>query len=264
MKSKSLKILIFDIETSPLITYTWGLFDQNIALNQIKEDWHVLSYAAKWLDDKPNKIMYKDQRGKKVLSDDKELLKGIWKLLDEASVVITQNGISFDSKKLNARFILNGLGKPSPYRHIDTLRIARKNFAFTSNKLEYMTNKLCTKYKKLTDERKFSGFSLWKECLKDNIKAWREMERYNKYDVLSLEELYHKLQPWDTTIAFSNFTDNEELVCNCGSTKLQKRGFDVTSTGKYQRYQCQDCGKWHRDKTNLLTKEKRKSTLVGI
>lgn len=264
MKINKPKILVFDIETSPLITYTWGLFDQNIALNQIKEDWHVLSYAAKWLDDPPNKTMYKDQRGKKDISNDKDMLKGIWKLLDEADVVITQNGISFDSKKLNARFMIHGLGRPSPYKHIDTLKIAKKHFAFTSNKLEYMTDKLCVKYKKLTDERKFGGFSLWKECLKDNIKAWKEMERYNKYDVLSLEELYHKLQPWDNSVNLSSFHDSEQFTCNCGSTKFHKRGITVTSTGKFQRYQCQNCGKWHRSKVNLTTKEKRKAGLVGI
>ena len=43
------KILCFDIETLPLESYTWGLFDQNVGLNQIKTDWAALSIAAKWL-----------------------------------------------------------------------------------------------------------------------------------------------------------------------------------------------------------------------
>ena len=229
------KVLIFDIETAPLRSFTWGIWEQNIPLNMIQSDWHVLSWSAKWLGDPPSKVMYQDQRKAKNVEDDSNLLKGIWKLLDEADVVITQNGKSFDEKKLNARFILNGFGPPSPFRHIDTKRIASKKFAFTSNKLEYLTDKLCVKYKK-QKHKKFSGFELWSECLKGNQKAWKEMEVYNKYDVLSLEELYLKLQPWDNDNVKFNVFDPSKPKCNCGSEKLQKRGFNYSNSGKYQRY----------------------------
>jgi hypothetical protein len=264
-KTKRPKVLIFDVETAPILAWVWGLWDQNVALNQIHTDWHIISWSAKWLDDPPSKIMYMDQRKEKNVENDLKLLKGIWKLLDEAEVVITQNGIKFDSKKLNARFILAGLGKPSPYKHIDTLKIAKKNFAFTSNKLEYMTDKLCTTYKKLTTDRKFSGFALWKECIvNNNLKAWKEMERYNKYDVLSLEELYGKLQPWDTSVNLQVFSDANTPTCNCGSEHFQRRGYETTAAGKYQRYQCTGCGKWHRGKENLLSVDKKKSMVVAI
>src|SRR5579885_3368369 len=174
------KILLFDIETAPMLAHVWDLWDQNVGLNQIKSDWHILAWAAKWYGDPPHKIMYMDQRNVKNIADDRKILKGIWKLLNEADIVITQNGKAFDEKKLNARFIIQGFNPPSSFKHIDTRQIAKKRFAFTSNKLEYMTNKLCTKYKKL-DHAKFYGFNLWSECLKGNIKAWKEMEKYNKH-----------------------------------------------------------------------------------
>jgi len=255
------KILVYDIETAPIIASVWGLWDQNVNLNMIKSDWHVLAWSAKWLGDKPSKIMYMDQRKAKNVEDDKEILKGIWKLLDEADIVITQNGKSFDEKKLNARFILNGMKPPSSYKHIDTKLIASKKFAFTSNKLEYMTDKLCTKYKKLK-HNKFSGFELWKECLKGNLSAWKEMEKYNKYDVLSLEELYNKLQPWDSSINFNVYSDSLDNICACGSCNLKKNGFKYTSVGKYQRYVCLDCGSEAKDRKNLLSKEKKGSLKV--
>ncbi len=253
-----------DIETAPIEAYVWGLFDQNIGLNQIINDWTVLSWSAKWLDDSANKIMYADQRKAKNIKNDKAILQQMWNLLDEADIVITQNGVRFDSKKLNARFVQHKMKPPSPYKHIDTFQIAKRVFGFTSNKLEYMTDKLCINYKKLTEDRKFPGFALWRECLKGNIKAWKEMERYNKYDVLSLEELYHILQPWHKTINFSAYTDSEIPTCNCGSTKFQKRGYEVTATGKFQRYQCQSCGKWHRGKENLTPKDIKKKRLCTI
>lgn len=259
-KRQGPRILVFDIETSPILGYVWGLFDQNIGLSQIFKDWHILSFSAKWLDEK--QVMYFDQRGKKNLEDDKELLTKIWKLLDQADVVITQNGVRFDSKKLNARFAINGMKPPSKYRHIDTLKIAKKNFAFTSNKLEYMTDKLCTKHKKMT-KRKYAGFDLWKECLKGNIDAWKEMETYNKLDVLSLEELYYKLIPWDSSINFDVYHDAFHNVCKCGSTESKRNGFAYTNNGKYQRFKCVKCGSETRSKKNLLLKEKRETLRSG-
>lgn len=252
------KILLYDIETAPMLGYAWSLWDNNIALNQLHTDWYVLSWSAKWLGDSDDNVMYQDQRNCKNIEDDSKLLKRIWELLDEADIVITQNGKKFDQKKLNARFILNGYEPPSTYRHIDTLVLAKRHFGFSSNKLEYMTSKLCTKFKK-SKHAKFSGFDLWKQCMANNIDAWNEMEEYNKLDVLSLEELYTKLIPWDNSINFNIYHDSHDHVCKCGSTDFQKSGFHYTNAGKHQRYRCTDCGAESRDKVNLLDVSKRKS-----
>lgn len=190
------KILIFDIETAPMVGHFWGLFDQNIGLNQIETDWHILSWAAKWLDDPPSKVMYQDQRNSKDVTNDKKILESIRDLLNQADIVITQNGIKFDSKKLNARFLYHEIESPSSYRHRDTLRMAKRHFNLTSYKLEYMTDKFCKKYKKLK-HKKFPGHELWRECLNGNKTAWKEMEKYNCHDVLATEELYNVLKQWD-------------------------------------------------------------------
>jgi len=245
------KILLFDIETAPILSYTWGLWDQTVGLNQVHTDWSVLSWAAKWLDEKP--VMYQDVRKRRNKNDDKQLIKGIWKLLDSADIVITQNGKAFDSKKLNARFIQHGFKPPKPYQHIDTLKLAKKHFGFTSNKLAYMTEKLCTKYKKL-EHKQFPGFDLWKECLAGNLKAWKEMELYNKHDVLALEELYKKLIVWDSSVNLGVYTANTVKQCTCGSTHFQRRGFAYTAQGKYQQYQCQRCMAYSRGRKNLCSK----------
>jgi len=262
LEIESPKILLFDVETAPMIGYVWSLWDNNVSLNQLVSDWHILSWSAKWLGDSPDKVMYEDQRDHSIIENDKKILKTIWKLLDEADIVIGQNSKSFDHKKLNARFILNGMKPPSSYRHIDTLRLAKKHFGFTSNKLEYMTDKLCTQYKKLK-HGKFPGFAMWSECLKGNIDAWDEMELYNKYDVLSLEELYFKLIPWDNSINFNVYSDSVKTVCTCGNTKFKENGFYYTNTGKFQKYTCKKCGSELRSKTNLLDKDKKKSLKNG-
>lgn len=263
MSKKGPKILVIDIETSPLISYTWGIFDQNVALNQIIQDWNIISFAAKWLDEPVSKIVYMDLRNQKDIHDDRKLLKAMWKLLDEADVIITQNGKSFDEKKINARFILNGMQPPSSFKHVDTLRIAKKKFGFTSNKLEYMTDKLCTKYKK-SKHKKYSGFELWRACMAGDINAWKEMEHYNKLDILSLEELYKKMRPWDNSLNVNVYHDLEHTVCSCGSTDFKRNGYAYTSVGKFQRYSCKSCGAEVRNRNNEFTKEKKQSLKVKV
>ncbi len=256
-KKSGPRILLIDIETCPMLSYNWGLFDQNISVDMIEQDWSILSFAAKWLDEK--EIIYMDQSKVKNIHDDKKLLKKIWELMDEADFILGQNSNRFDIKKINARFLLNGFPPPSSYGKIDTKNIASKHFAFTSNKLVYLSENINKKYKKL-DHKKFPGFKLWKECINGNKSAWKEMKDYNIYDVLALEELYHRLLPWDNTIDFNAFyEDKMERVCTCGSTKLEKMGYRVTRTGKYRRYRCLECGKTHSGKENLLSKEKREA-----
>lgn len=254
---KGPRVLIYDIETAPLLGYCWSLWDNNIGLNQIHSDWHVLSWAAKWMGEED--VYYEDQRNVKNVEDDKELLQGIWKLLDECDFVITQNGKKFDQKKLNARFIIHGMKPPSTYRHIDVLQIAKAQFGFTSNKLEYMTKTLCKKYKK-SGHAKFSGFELWSECLRGNIEAWSEMENYNILDILSLEELYSIISPWDGKLP--NFAVYDDEPSN--NDEWVKEGFVYSNLGKYDRYRNTLTGQQRRGSLNLLSKEKRDSLLRNI
>ena len=262
VKPRLPKVLLFDIETAPILGHVWQLWENNVALNQVESDWYILSWSAKWLGADDDDVIYMDQRKARDIENDKRILKGIWKLLDKADVVITQNGKSFDQKKLNARFILNGMQPPSSYKHIDTKIIAKKHFAFTSNKLEYMTDKLCVKYKKLKHTL-FPGFEMWKECLAGNQEAWKEMERYNKQDVLALEELYTKLIPWDSSINFNVYHDGTQNFCKCGSSTFIKNGFYYTNVSKFQKYRCKECGAETRDRANMFSKEKKQSLNLG-
>lgn len=260
--TKGPKILTLDIETAPIMASVWRLFDQNVGLNMIEQDWYVLSWAAKWMHE--DHVMYEDKSDTWQNEHDKDLLLGIWKLLDEADIIITQNGKKFDAKKLNARFILNGMKPPSSYRHIDTLQEAKKHFGFTSNKLEYMTDKLCKIYKKLK-HGKFPGFELWKECLHGNGEAWQEMKDYNIHDVLSLEELYKIMLPWmKTHLNVNLYYDDTELRCRCGCTSFEHNGYAYTNLSKFDRFKCTACGGEVRGRVNLLSKEKRASLRMNI
>lgn len=252
------KVLCIDLETKPVLAWVWGLFDQNIGIEQIEEDWCILSFAAKWSDSK--EVIQSDLRKGINDNNEKSMLRKIWKLLDEADIVVGQNSKRFDVKKLNEQFLKYGMRPPSPYRQEDTLVMSKKYFSPTSHKLEYRSKQLNKKYKKLSHS-KFPGFSLWKECIHGNQDAWREMALYNVFDVLATEEYLSILKPWDNSVKYAVYDDNECMRCDCGSYNVQKRGYNFSNTGKTQRYQCTDCGKWHSGKQNLLSKSKR-SVLV--
>lgn len=236
-----MKILLLDIETAPNIVHTWGLFNQFVAINQIVKSGYTLCWAAKWLGERT--VMYSG------LDTDspKNMLKKMHKLLSEADAVITYNGNKFDLPTLNKEFIKAGLGPPAPYKKIDLLNVARSQFRFTSNKLDYVAQFLG-----LGAKEKHKGHDLWIGCMNKVAADWKIMQKYNKQDVVLLEEVYNKMLPWIPRHAnFSVFQN--ELVCpNCGSKHFQKRGFHHTMAGTYQRYQCSKCSTWFKDNKNMV------------
>tara|TARA_R110000851_G_scaffold208123_1_gene360516 strand:+ start:41 stop:781 length:741 start_codon:yes stop_codon:yes gene_type:complete len=244
-----MKILILDIETSPNLVWTFGLFQQNISINQIVEPSTVMCWAAKWLDKK--KVYFSSIYD----TTPSKMIKEIHKLVDEADAIITYNGKRFDMPILNKEFLLLGFDLPSPYKDIDLLNTARQNFKFASNKLDYISQELGIGMK-----QKHTGFDLWLKCLSKDPKSWKIMKKYNIQDVKLTEKLYKKLQGW-IKIHPNHNLETEDMCCpNCGSFHLQKRGVQISLTNKYQRYHCQDCGKWSKGK-KPIEKIKSDSTI---
>lgn len=241
------KILLLDIETAPILASVWDIWHTDVGLNQIERDWYIISYAARWLG--CNGIIQHDQECRRNLENDKELMKSLWKLLDRAEVVVAHNGDSFDIPRIRSRMLIHGMKPPSPFKTVDTLKVARKLFGFTSNKLEHIAAKLGVPKSK---HKKFPGFEMWKACLMRNSRAWTEMRRYNKRDVVVLEKVYIAMRPWmEGHPNVGMFVNEMHPVCpKCGE-HVQKRGFSMTNTGTYQRYQCVSCKGFSRGRYAL-------------
>jgi DNA polymerase elongation subunit (family B) len=236
------KILTIDIETSPAIAYTWAQNMYETGLIKIKEPGKIISYSAKWLKGKQQTrglIDYKGYKPNKV--DDGKIVKDIHSLLDEADVVVTQNGVAFDSKYITTRIIAHNLPPPSPYRNIDTKQEAKKLLHLPSRSLDNLG-----KYFGLGAKQEHEGFPLWEKCMAGDAKAWERMKKYNAQDVRLTEALYLKLRPFMKS--HPNFSTLKEIeACpRCTSTSAQRRGYTFTNASKYQRYQCNDCHGWYR------------------
>ena len=239
------KIFVFDIETSPMTAYTWSLWTEVRSMDFITADWCMLTWAGKWLGD--DEVFFDSNHLHGKPDDDSAILVSLHEYMDEADIVIAHNGNKFDIKKMNARFIQEGMEPPSHYRKIDTLLEARKNFAFSSNRLDALGEFLGVGRKVDT-----GGFGLWARCMAGDKQAFEDMVSYNIQDVSLLEEIYYKLRPWmqnhPNLGVYEHDTDDTKCP-KCGGTDIQYRGYAYTQAAKYHRFQCNDCGGWGRVRT---------------
>lgn len=258
------KIITLDIETAPIKAHVWGAGarPQFIALNQVDTDWTILSYCVKTLGKRG--VVYSDNREQENPRDDSKLLQELWEILDATDIIIAQNGLRFDMKKINARLVQEGYPPPRPYKVIDTLIESRKIAAFTSHKLEWMSQILTDTPK--SKHSKFPGMELWTECLAHNLDAWNEMKKYNPTDVISTEKVYLRLRPW--IIGHPNvaqyYSDEARRCPRCGSTKLTLQDKPVyTQTGEYDHYRCDCCGGFARGRYTRNSTAKRRNLLTN-
>lgn len=248
------KILVIDIETAAATVETFGLFKQNIGIGQIIDPVRVICFAAKWHGEPDKKIVFHAEWD----STHEDMISAAYELINEADFVVGWNSQGFDVKHLNAEFLKYGYKPPSPYKNVDLMLCARKNFRLMSNKLDWYAQQLGVGSKVQN-----GGMSLWRELArpeseKSLLKARKLMERYNRADVALTDELFVKLRPWISGVNVGLYVDSDKPVCvNCGSESLQRRGWAYLTAGKYRRFQCNDCGRWNRDAKRESTVDMR-------
>jgi hypothetical protein len=256
------KVLVVDIETAPIKCYVWGIWQQNVSLNAIESDWFIITWAAKWLfDDK----VYSGKISPKEIAneDDSRIIKGLWELLNEADIVIAHNGQKFDIPKINTRFLIHGLMPPLPYMQIDTLLHIRKNFGFSSNKLDYV-NQLLNLPRKVENE----GMPLWIKCLNGDQDALDTMEEYNVGDVRILEDTYLRIRPFirpHPNMGLFILDTEQERCPTCGSNDLVEMGKQYHTTANvYETTRCNNCGAVGRKRLSSLTIKERRHLLMSV
>lgn len=237
-RTNSPRIAFIDIETAPILAAIWQLHEANAVW--VERDTYLLCFSVLWLGDKkintyclPDYPRYNNHK-----HCDADIVADLFKVLDAAEVVIAHNGDAFDIKKINARLAVHGHKPPSPFKTIDTLKIARRTFKFDSNKLDNLG-----RYLGCGRKLPHTGANLWRRCAEGDPKAWASMRRYNAQDVRLLERVYERLKPWAKLPDLRIYTDAHGCPV-CLSPKTQRRGISVARSRRYQRFQCQDCGHW--------------------
>ena len=242
------KILLWDIETSHNILAGFDLAWNGVPITNILQDWYMISAAWKWYGQKRvHGVTALDypELFKQDYTDDYWIINQLYGTISEADAVVAHYGDNFDIKKLNTRMIQQGFGPLPPVIQIDTWKMAKAKFKFTSNKLDYIAKYLGHEGKAHTDN------GLWLRCLAGDRKAIKEMLAYNKQDVEVLEFVFEKLKPFvPARINHRLFTDRP--VCTvCGSEHINYKGYIYTGQRKYRRYVCMDCGHPDRERKSV-------------
>src|SRR5690348_2588211 len=126
-----MRTLAIDIETSPNLADVWGLWQQNVGLNQLRESSEMLCFAAQF-EDEPVQFYSSWDDGQVGMA------AAAHRLLDEADAVLHYNGRRFDVPHLNREMLAAGFRPPSPFKQIDLLREVKSTFQFPSYKLAYV------------------------------------------------------------------------------------------------------------------------------
>lgn len=241
MKKK--KILIWDVETST-IEITLNTYELKNKLRwfpfeSIKRDWIMFGAAWKWHGEDAVSCISVSPRNPE---NDEEVIRRLHEILSQADVLVGHNSDSFDYKKFNTRAIFYGLHPVRPVEAIDTLKISRKYFKFTSNSLRYIAKYLGLEQKDESPD--------WSKILSGDADELRKMREYNKQDVIVTEQLFNRLMPYHHTAPtlYANARDISGATIHtcpsCGSCDTVKNGFRINRkmTHRIQRNLCKACG----------------------
>jgi hypothetical protein len=243
------KILLFDLETSPILARVWSLWQDGINIDDIVEDWTLLCFSAKWLfsEDVIAHVLTEEEL---INRDDKRIVTELWKLMDEANIIIAHNAERFDIRKSNSKFLKHELNLPSSYQVIDTLKHVKKRINLTSNKLDYIARYLGIEGKMVTP----SG--MWRKVMENNYSMLLEMDKYCQQDVLCLEQVYLKLRPYIQPHPNVGLyiTENTTSCPSCGSDNLIWNTDNVytTNANQYHAFRCGTCGSLGRSKKPIF------------
>lgn len=246
MKQIEPKVLILDIETSflELKIRTFSLYGNDVISHKdIHQDWYIHCIGYKWLGEKKSFVTSThDNRKqfKKDFTNDKEVISKFYAVLKGADLVIGHNLDAFDLKKLNTRFIKHGLDPIIMPPSVDTLKMARKFFKFTSNRLDYIADFL------VGDKKMKTETGLWQKAFEGDYSATKKMAEYCKQDIVITEKVYNKLKNHmhnhPSVAKIMGFNDKKNAMCPvCGSKDNKLDGTQNLRNGKFQYHKCKAC-----------------------
>ena len=251
------RILIFDIETSPQEArgFFHGKYRQSI--REVTRHSHLLTGAYAWLgiDEIGFIAQWDDPHWEPMSEDDYWVAVRLHVLFDQADIVIAHYGDKFDIPVCNDRWLVNGLGPPSPYQSIDTKSESSKRFKTVSHSLGDLAVKHGIE-EKLTN----SGWDMWIGCMEGDPESQLEMKTYNIQDVVALRDWYLHIRGWIGSDGkkkhpnLGHWVRGTDAACpNCGRQDtliLNKWRKHRTQHYEYATFHCEPrkggCGRYSR------------------
>lgn len=273
------KLLIYDIETTPLLAYIWRLGEQVVRHDQLfhtHSNYRITTLAYKWYGEKEVHVL---------TGTVKEIIEKFDEKVKEADVVLGKNSDRFDVKHVNTQRLLAGL-PPMPYWMSisdDLEKQIRKYFMFPSFSLDYISKLFGTGGKSkmefsdwvhieeahilslVSDRLKFLKLKIViqpilnavslalfgkaaSKVLDEGEIALDKMASYNKKDVLDTEAALKKVLPHiqlkhnaARNIAATADKEDDSPKCTaCGSASIVRGKKVVIGNTRYQLFHCLD------------------------
>jgi hypothetical protein len=212
------------------------MYNQNFGVEQVKEHPYILCVGYQWLNEGPPQCLNLWDLGTE------EMLRRVRDLFQEADIVVGKNSERFDYAWLNTEFLKYKIPPHRPVSHVDLQKVAKAQFRFFSNKLEYILQ-----YLEMGGKVKHEGFALWSKVMAGNEVARNKMSRYCMGDVRKTGQLYRRMLPWIKNHPAMRSLGSEACP-NCMSLHTKKDGIRRTACFHIQQHQCNDCGTYFSGK----------------
>lgn len=244
-------ILMFDLELSPALGWTYRAWDANIIAWEKQQQ--IMSVAYKWLllpngnDATPGWIgAIQDPNFVPDGYNEHYVVERLHALFEAADIVIAHNLARFDRKHSQSAFLRCGLGPVSPYQEIDTLKVSRRELFELRYSLDHLT-----KVWGIASKGEAVGIDTWLAALRGDPEAWERIRVYNIDDVIALQDMYLTLRPWMGIPGkpghpnLGHYFDRP--VCSkCGSEDFTDRGEHRTTVSEFVSIRCNNCGGYSR------------------
>lgn len=237
LKMKKPRILVYDIETSPVRAWTFRVgYDIDIEYDQVVDGdrFNIICIGWKWLDDK--KVHCLDWGCRK--QDSEQMISKFTKIIEKADLAIAHNGDKFDLRQINTQRLIAKKPPISWPTTEDTLKQFKKHFYFPSYKLDYIAKLL------LGEGKGKMVFKDWKDIVQyKDPDALEKMIKYCKRDVSITARCFKRAMAFfKPKIHAGIVKDNDKETCpRCGGKGSRSKGHMFTLAAKYRKRQCKSC-----------------------
>lgn len=232
--------LFYDIETSFCQGSFWRPgFKQTIRPEQILKHAQIICISWKWEGE--DQVHHLDWGLKKQC--DKKLLKKFIKVLDKADEIVAHNGDRFDIKWIRARAAYHNLIMRPDYRSIDTLKLCKRYFNLPAYTLKHIAE-----YFELTHKLESGGLKNWIDVIVHKDKdALDNMLYYCDGDIITLEEVFHKIRPYiKASFNYPALRHEAKWRCpECGQLPVCNKSYTTTMGTIRRMMHCKHgCGQY--------------------
>lgn len=188
--------------------------------------------------------------------DPHHLARESWRLVNDATHVVTYYGTGADIPWLKQSWLEAELPPPAPFKHVDLYRVASQ-FGYPSKSLAHLSAILG-----LGGKAGHYSIADARACLAGDERARRKMRRYNLGDVAqdTLGGVFERLRPWIRGLNLGALALTDEKRCPyCASENVRRNGWYTAAVQSYAQWTCDDCGGHSR--SNIV---KSRASLRGV